>query len=117
MRSTAIPVLLSLASVAMCTSAIAQAIPYRNNVTLKVGQTAVLKGVRGECGSAPPAWNQLRSGLPPTALGRFSDGGLGTVNSNTCKGTTPARAVRFTATKTGSESLVIYQDAVSITVE
>lgn len=100
-----------------CGGVSAEGIPYRRNVTLKVGETVVLKGVRGDCGAPPPSWSQLSSSLPPTALGRFSDGGPGEVSSKSCKGTTPARAVRFTATQKGSETLLIFEDKVSVTVQ
>lgn len=100
-----------------CGGASAEGIPYRRHVTLKVGEAVVLKGVRGDCGAPAPSWSRLSPHLPPTTLGRFSDGGPGEVSSKSCKGMTPARAVRFTATQKGSETLLIFEDTVSVTVE
>lgn len=99
----------------MSSSAMAQNIPFNANVTLRVGQSVVLKGVRGECGQAAPAFKQLNR-LPKSSLGRLSDGGAGSTTSRSCGGPTPARAIRFTAQKAGSEQLTIYEDAITITV-
>lgn len=93
-------------------------IAYRAQVHLKVGQQAILKGVRGaECGGKPPDWSSLKAGLPTTDLGTFSDGGTGQTNSKRCGGSTPARAVMFKAAKAGKARLVIYEDPVSIVVD
>jgi hypothetical protein len=101
------------ASVACISSASAQQIPTNLSPTLKVGETVVIKGVRGSvCGQpAGPL-----AGLPKSSLGRFSGGREGTVNSRACAGMTPARELRFTATKAGSETVSAYSDTVTITV-
>lgn len=92
--------------------AIAQNIRSNLNPTVKVGQTVTIKGVRGrECGEQPGT-----VALPRSDLGTFSRGKLGTVNSRSCGGVTPAREVLFTAKKPGTQSLVIYEDPVTITV-
>lgn len=101
-----------------CASADAKDIGYRKYVTLKVGQSAVLKGVRSGCEEkVAPTWNRIRSRLPKSRTGAFSDGGAGTVRSKSCKGRVPARAVRFTAKTPGTETLVIYNDGVRVTVK
>lgn len=96
--------------------AVAQEIPYRKTITLKVGETAVIHGARGECGKPAPEWSQVIRKLPPVALGSFSDGGLGERKSRSCGGPTPARAIRFTATKAGAEQILVEQDPITITV-
>jgi hypothetical protein len=108
--------LAAFAAIIACTSpASAQAIPSNLSPTLKVGQTVVLKGVRSKtCGQTPPPFEA--SEVPSSSLGRFSAGRVGTMNSRSCNGSTPAREVRFTATKTGSETLSVFGDSVTITV-
>jgi hypothetical protein len=49
-------------------------------------------------------------------LGTFSDGGVGERYSRRCNGTTPARAVRFTATTPGQEQIEMFGDTIDITV-
>ncbi len=117
MRKTIVS-MLAVMSVAAASEASAQSFPFNRNVTLKVGQSIVLKGVRGaSCGQPPGGWRSVAGQLPQTAIGRYSDGGVGTVESSFCRGTTPARGVRFTATKPGSESLVIFGDQISVNVQ
>jgi hypothetical protein len=88
-------------------------IPSNMSPTLKVGQTVVIKGVRGQtCGAARGPFQNL----PTSSLGRFSGGSAGTVNSRSCGGPTPARELRFTATKPGTETLNVFDDTVTITV-
>lgn len=103
---------------ALTLPALAQTIPYKRNVTLKVGESVVLKGVRSaDCSKTQAqSWDHVASGLPRSKLGTFSNGGTGKVNSNSCGGRVAARGVRFTARKTGSERLVVFDDAISITV-
>ena len=117
MRFFHISLLVTSLFIGSAPAAFAESIPYNANVTVKVGKTAILKGVRGNCGAAAPSWAQISGRLPASTTGRYSDGGTGTVDSSSCGGSTPARAVKFTATKKGSESLTIFNDAVSITVE
>ena len=50
---------------------------------------------------------------PPSAA---SDGGLARRNSKFCKGTTPARAIVYTAAKAGMEELMIQGDFLKVTV-
>lgn len=95
---------------------------YHRQVTLKVGQSVVLKGVRhANCGTEAPSWSSIARGLPASKTGSFSDGGAGTVESEFCKKTfkikaVGARGVRFTAKQRGQERLTIFKDPVSITV-
>lgn len=111
-RNASLAVLAALAVTAFAGPALAQYIPLRSNINMTVGQTVVVKGVRADCGQpAPPLRN-----LPRSALGTFSSGNVGTVNSRSCGGPTPARELRFTARRAGTETLVVFEDTVTITV-
>ena len=104
---------------ALSSPAVAQTISYSPNVTLKVGQTTVIHGIRGGSGCSDPApdWATASATLPASTLGTFSDGGVGTRGSRSCGAVVPARAVRFKATKKGSEALNIQGDAITVTVQ
>jgi len=106
-------------SAIMTVSAAAAEFPYRRNVTLSVGQSVVLKGVRGaDCSkTAAPSWGKIKGRLPKATLGTFSDGGAGTTKSNSCGGVVAARGVKFTAKTKGKEKFVVYDDAISVTVK
>ena len=95
----------------------AKLIPYRSNVTLKVGQSAIVHGARGECGKQPRSWAEGSKRLPKPMTGFFSNGGMGLRNSSKCKGPTPAVAIRFTATKVGTEIITLFGDKINITVK
>lgn len=96
----------------------AQNIPFNQSVSMKVGQTTVIHGVRGRsCTDPAPSWAEARATLPASSLGTFSDGGVGTRGSRSCGGSVPARAVRFKATKKGSEVVTIQGDSISVTVQ
>jgi len=111
-----------IALVVQHTPASAGDFTYHRQVTLSVGQSIVLKGVRNRnCGTRVPAWSSVASRLPSSRLGAFSDGGGGTVQSSFCRRTydirgVAARGVRFTAKRRGSERLIIFKDPVRITV-
>ena len=101
----------------LASSAYAADIPYRKTVTLNVGQSIILKGVRAECNDTrAPSFASLNR-LPKPKTGVLSDGGAGTLNSNHCKKNVPARAIKFTAKTKGTETIEIYNDKVSITVK
>ena len=90
---------------------------YRSKISLKTGQSVVIKGVRHDnCGKTAPGWGRVKGGLPRSRLGVFGDGGTGTVDSKSCGGRVAARGVKFTARQPGQETLTIYDDRVSITV-
>jgi hypothetical protein len=93
--------------------AFAQNIPTNLSPTVRVGQTVVVKGVRSrECGQAAGPINNT----PRSTLGTFSSGAIGTVNSRSCGGPTPARELRFTARKPGTETISAQGDTVTLTV-
>lgn len=92
--------------------------PYKRNVTLSVGSSTVLKGVRnGDCSDNPPSWSKVSLRLPKSKLGRFSDAGEGTVKSNSCGQRVGARGVRFTARTKGTERFIVFDDEISVTVK
>lgn len=96
----------------------AEDFPFNDVVEIKVGESVILKGVRGrECEDPAPAWSRLADRLPSSDLGILSDGGAGFTDSGRCKGRVPARGVKFTATKPGTETLEIYKDEFRITVK
>ena len=95
----------------------AQEIPYQKNVSLQVGESAIIYGVRGECGQPAPSWEDIAKQLPTISAGRFSDGGIGTRWSRACRGATPARAIQYTAITDGNDQLILFQDPVNIEVK
>jgi len=98
-------------------SANAESIPYNPKITMKVGQTVTLKGVRTKCdGTRAPRYFSIRGKFPKVKIGEFQDGGAGTVLSDSCGKEVPARAVRFKATKAGKAKFKLYKDAFEITV-
>jgi len=91
---------------------------FKGTATLKVGQSVILKGVRrSNCGDKAPSWGRIRGKLPRSKTGSYSNGGVGTVKSNSCGGEVGARGVKFTAKKAGKERLKIFGDFVRITVK
>ena len=91
-------------------------IPFRPNVTMKLGETRPIYAVRGDCGQLPGEWQELSLDLPAVRTGNFSDGGLARRHSKFCQGLTPARAIRFTATVAGMEEFEIQGDFFKMTV-
>ncbi len=89
---------------------------YVRNVSLKVGESAIIHGARGnECGPAP-SWESAKLLLPELVTGTLTDGGVGTRNSRQCGGRVPARAILFTATRVGTEQTSLYGDDIVIRV-
>ena len=108
----------SLAMLAMPAASFAKDMPYRSNVTVKVGQSVLVMGIRHkDCGAPARAFSHYRPQLPKSALGTFSDGGVGTTRSSRCKCVVPARGVIFTAKKPGKERVRIMGEPVAITVK
>ena len=102
----------------LATGANAGSIKYQKSVTLNVGQSTTLKGVRNRnCGRRTPSWSSVSAKLPSISLGRFFNGGAGTTYSRSCGGDVPARAVGFKATKPGTQRVRIFGDTISITVK
>ena len=113
---TLIAATLAVSSVA---PSVAGDIPYRSKVELKVGQSVILKGVRArDCdASRASSFSHISGKLPNLKIGRLSNGGTGTVDSNSCGKTVPARAIKFTATKKGTQRFTIYGDRFKVTVK
>lgn len=91
-------------------------IVWRPHVSLMVGESLIIHGDRGDCGKPPPDWEYVLTRLPISRIGDFSDGGVVRRNSNFCKGETPARAVTFTARKSGVEELLVLGDVMRVSV-
>lgn len=89
-------------------------IKYTERVTLAVGQSAVIHGIRGECGQNPV---KSEISLPALKTGALSLGKPGVRNSGSCGGPTPAIEVIFTATAKGRESFVVEGDKISVRVK
>lgn len=88
-------------------------IAWQRQAELKVGQSMVVYGYRGDCGQRPdPA--QVR--VPATKTGTFSFGKMGVRQSNRCGGTTPAIELVFTATAPGRETIKVQGDEIRIRV-
>ncbi|MDA0704339.1 MAG: hypothetical protein O3A96_14070 [Proteobacteria bacterium] len=106
-----------MAVVSFSAPGMAEDFVYNESVDLKVGESLILKGVRGrECEDSAPAWSRLADRFPSSDLGTLSDGGAGFTDSGRCKGRVAARGIKFTATKPGTETLEIYNDEIRITV-
>ena len=89
---------------------------YVRNVSVKVGESAIIHGARGnECGPAP-SWESAKLLLPELVTGTLTDGGVGTRVSRQCGGRVPARAILFTATTVGTEQISLYGDDIVIRV-
>lgn len=89
---------------------------YVRNVSVKIGESAIIHGARGnECGPAP-SWESARLLLPELVTGTLTDGGVGTRQSRQCGGRVPARAILFTATQLGTEQISLYGDDIVIRV-
>lgn len=89
---------------------------YVRNVSVKVGESAIIHGARGnECGEAP-TWESAKLLLPELVTGTLTDGGVGTRQSRQCGGRVPARAILFTATRPGTEQISLYGDDIVIRV-
>jgi len=91
-------------------------IVYHKTVDMEVGESRIIHGRRGACGSMPPQWDEIRDELPELETGSWSDGGIGIRNSRSCGGPTPARVLLFTATAAGHSSFNLYGDPITIDV-
>jgi hypothetical protein len=101
---------------AFSASAFAQSeneIEYRERVTLNVGESVVIHGIRGDCGQLPTRGDIE---LPALTTGTLSVGKEGYRESRRCNGETPAVEVIFTATAPGRERFEIEGDPISVRV-
>lgn len=92
-------------------------IPWIRNLTLHVGEEAVVHGKRGTCGELPASPEKIEKSLPKhLKTGILTTGRLGLRTSRRCDGATPAREIVFQARKPGKERLHLYGDAINIHV-
>jgi hypothetical protein len=98
--------------------AFAEQLPSREGETLwvSVGQTAPVYGWRGSKCDEAPTFNAIRTRLPKTDLGTYSDGGTGTRPSVACSDGASVRVINFTGKKTGSNTLKFSGDFFVVTV-
>jgi hypothetical protein len=89
-------------------------IKYRKSVSLQVGQSVVVHGIRGECGQEP-VLSQVK--LPRLSTGELSLGKMGVRQSGSCDGLTPAVEVIFTATSAGREKFEVEGDPITVRVK
>jgi hypothetical protein len=89
-------------------------IKYRKSVTLQVGQSIVVHGIRGECGENPDLAEIV---LPKPKTGELSLGKFGVRQSNRCNGKTPAVEVIFTAKTAGREKFEGEGDDITVRVK
>lgn len=80
----------------------------QSEVSMKVGQSKVIWGWRGECGKRPTGVDRKRT--RQTKLGVLSNGKWGVVRSRNCGGMTPAVEIIFTAQKKGRETITTQFD-------
>ncbi len=89
---------------------------YVRHVSVKVGESSIIHGARGnECDEAP-TWESAKLLLPELVTGTLTDGGVGTRQSRQCGGRVAARAILFTATRPGTEQISLYGDDIVIRV-
>jgi hypothetical protein len=89
-------------------------IKYRKSVSLHVGQSVVVHGIRGECGQEP-VLSEIK--LPGLATGELRLGKMGVRQSGRCDGLTPAVEMIFTATSAGRETFEVEGDKISVRVK
>ena len=104
MKQTAIAAICAIFTLS-ATSLMAQQGPkigFEKNVSLNVGQSLVIYGYRGECGSLPSR-NAVQ--VPATKTGKITFGRDGWRISKKCGGATPAVELVFTAVSPGRGSV------------
>lgn len=73
-------------------------------VELRVGQTKHLDAYRASsCGAPAPTFAQIQSRLPSSNIVQFSDGGVSSRMSDSCKRRVPTRAINGTGIAVGQE--------------
>ena len=91
-------------------------IPSLTEVKMKVGQSKVVWGWRGECGKRPG--NVDRNRTRATKLGVLSNGRWGVTKSRACGGWTPAVEIVYTAKKKGRETITTqFKTKIRVVVE
>lgn len=89
---------------------------YNAYVQLQVGDSRLIHGEYDRCDSPPPDWEQVRTKVPSTMLGIFTDGGLARKMVNDCGREMVVRAVMFTGLTSGVEELRLLDDFMKIEV-
>ncbi|CAN0606776.1 unnamed protein product [Ectocarpus sp. 12 AP-2014] len=89
-------------------------IPLNREVNLKVGQSIIVHGYRGDCGERPKNVDPKRT--RKTKLGVLSNGKWGVTKSTACGGWTPAVEVIYKARKKGSEIIEVRGTKIKVSV-
>jgi len=94
-------------------------VPYRKNVSVKVGQSIVIHGLRGECGMLPKesAVTAMEKRYRDIKVGKITAGKKGVRNSASCGGRTPVVEAIFTAQQKGRVKIDLFGDIISIRVK
>ncbi len=109
---------LTLAPVAQADSS--NKVKFRESITLKVGQAAIVHGVKGECGQLPTKADLAKSKRNLDAAlktGHIAFGKPGVRKSGSCNGWTPVYETIFVADRPGEETVKIHGDKVRIKVK
>lgn len=73
-------------------------------VELRVGQTKHIDAYRASsCGAPAPSFADIQGRLPSSKIVQFSDGGISSRMSNSCKRRVPTRAINGTGVAVGEE--------------
>ena len=94
-------------------------VPYRDKVTVKVGQSVVVHGLRGKCGALPTKSDvsKMQKQYGNVQVGKIVAGKQGVRNSKSCGGATPVIEAVFVAQSKGRVAFELFGDPISITVK
>ncbi len=94
-------------------------VAFRSSVSLAVGESAIVHGNRGDCGSLPSEAELVKDKAnldAASTLGTFSFGAPGQRRSGACGGNTPVRETIFTAVTPGRQTMKVHGDDIRFTV-
>jgi hypothetical protein len=92
-------------------------LPLKSSFVLAVGEKAAMWLVRGDCSDPAPSYSAATRGLKKSSLGKYSDGGTGTRDSDRCGRAVNVRIISFTGTKAGKERLTVEGQRITIEVK
>lgn len=90
-----------------------------STVQLKIGETKTINSIRvASCpDSEPKSFDDLKKGLPESDIVTFSDGGILHRQSSTCGKVVPARAIKATGVKAGTQPIRFFGTSLTLVVE
>lgn len=94
-------------------------IPFKEKITVKVGESIVIHGLRGECGKLPEPSEitAMEARYVDVKVGKIIAGKDGVRGSRSCGGLTPVVEAVFVAQKKGRVKLRLFGDEISIRVK